>query len=895
MKSTFDILSFDGGGSKGVMEVVILKDVMNLVTLIVDSPGKIQSMLTSTLFATEESRIQLADMMDSVDQPRHPTEAFDMIVGTSTGALISFALVGGNSKSGSDGRAPMTVDEVIHMYKLATPRIFLKPNMSIVRSYLDTLASKMAGMPLVPYGTDGLNDLLVEYYGDATLKDFPSDGCIAGAVARRFNSGSSDGTDKLELFDTRYPISHDVVSVLKASTNAPVYFQTPIKVGNHLYVDGGVGGNCPLVQAIPRMRKLSKGGQLGSVLSIAPPRSVLGPIPESGQAFFWVKYFPGQITDGYAVYAATKDQHPDAIFQRLRPNSAKADKFAMDEQDIDAMIHAIQEERSRDPGYLEQILETALVISSRLLDKQPDKLEEFHALQANFVEWAVEERKGESALAVSKAYLKRLLLSDPGQVDKVNLSIAYYQLGICHRMDEEFLDARECFKAALDVQVEVDEIRTKILDGLGQCSYFLGDYDLALTNFNDGLDVKRKNGQNKESIARTLSSLGKVYQELNAYDKSSQCFEESLNILKSLDGDNGGRDGEIAEVLLDKGNCLLIQYKLEPALDLFQQSQDMWTKLEGTSWDCLASVKAHLGYCHVLLGHLSTGIELLDESLSEYQKLDNDNQFSVQMIQTYLWNSSANLQLARYDFSLKQAEHGLKLAKQTFGQSFDHPLVAQALSHLGDWHLENGQVDKALEFYTRSHDMQVKVYQECQIKHPMMINSLVGKIMSGQEKEADKCLKMAEELVPNSLLMGQVLLAKARVLGQLGQNEQSIETAKQALAMTKSGLGENPVHPAIIDAHLSIAIGQLHGQNLSGVQGHLDEARTTCENLFGQEPMHPKMAKICLVQGKLYLAQNEEELARSGLNKSLDILKHCFDNDHPDILLVQNELSKMDK
>ena len=52
--------------------------------------------------------------------------------------------------------------------------------------------------------------------------------------------------------------------------------RTPTRIGDHLYIDGGVGGNCPLAQAIPRMRELSKVGHPNSVLSISPPRFVVG-------------------------------------------------------------------------------------------------------------------------------------------------------------------------------------------------------------------------------------------------------------------------------------------------------------------------------------------------------------------------------------------------------------------------------------------------------------------------------------------------------------------------------------------------------------------------------------------------------------------------------------------
>ena len=47
-----------------------------------------------------QDRLNFAQLLDSVTQPIHPIEVFDMIVGTSTGALISFALIGGNYKNG---------------------------------------------------------------------------------------------------------------------------------------------------------------------------------------------------------------------------------------------------------------------------------------------------------------------------------------------------------------------------------------------------------------------------------------------------------------------------------------------------------------------------------------------------------------------------------------------------------------------------------------------------------------------------------------------------------------------------------------------------------------------------------------------------------------------------
>lgn len=67
--------------------------------------------------------------------------------------------------------------------------------------------------------------------------------------------------------------------MLIASSSAPTYFATPAKVeeidGTKTdYVDGGVGGNCPLLQAVPRMQRIYRNKvKFNSALSIAPPQS----------------------------------------------------------------------------------------------------------------------------------------------------------------------------------------------------------------------------------------------------------------------------------------------------------------------------------------------------------------------------------------------------------------------------------------------------------------------------------------------------------------------------------------------------------------------------------------------------------------------------------------------
>ena len=114
-----------------------------------------------------------------------------------------------------------------------------------------------------------------------------------------------------------------------------------------------VGGNCPIPQALRRMKELRKRSKFGSGLSIAPPRNVVHSQPNG--LIFWAKYFPGSATDGMSSYAEYKKQHPRGTNQRIFPRSEDAKKFKTDDRRVDEMMECMAKERRLDPEYLQEI------------------------------------------------------------------------------------------------------------------------------------------------------------------------------------------------------------------------------------------------------------------------------------------------------------------------------------------------------------------------------------------------------------------------------------------------------------------------------------------------------------------------------------------------------------
>ena len=233
----------------------------------------------------------------------------------------------------------MSLDDVINMYKEETKTIF--PSWACVKAIREMIMP----IPVPAYSQDGLKSVLEEEtkFGNLSLTtvcDKSDEPSIAAAVARRHNP--PDILPQLEIFDTRLQRSHPLVEVLMASACAPVYFDAPTCIGDTDYIDGGVGGNCPLAQAIPRMAQLAEEdrtlGSLQVVISIALPREAEKK-GKKGQ-LAWLPWLATQLTDGYQVYLDQEKANPEAIFLRLSPQSEESQSFAMDSWKVDAMIES---------------------------------------------------------------------------------------------------------------------------------------------------------------------------------------------------------------------------------------------------------------------------------------------------------------------------------------------------------------------------------------------------------------------------------------------------------------------------------------------------------------------------------------------------------------------------
>ena len=578
-----DILSFDGGGSRGIMEVLILSDVMRLATIVWRDPEKLSYLTENNANLTPEIRKMLVHDLDKVSNPFHPTQIYDMIVGTSTGALIAFALVGGKENKLNGKRLPMTLKECIDMYLKKTKEIFFK---SLMHRIITFLPGQCCNIPLTTFPKANVENALLEQFGDSCLADFEkseSVTSIAGAVARQIGQ-----KEELVLFDTSNEAYkyYKTIQVLLASSNAPVYFDTPVRIGGLEFVDGGVGGNCPLAQAIPRAKEIFPEHKITSALSIATPIPKESHIPRYFQIGYWLNYFANQSTDGCAVYKdAERRYKSDINFQRLSPRGESLKDFKLD-SDAEDMLRAIEDEKLSNDMFLVDVIATASVVVDTYVGKAKESPNVTAAAVKRGAQLAqlagdiyVDHSEYESACNAyntSKRLWKKLLNADTkfviAEIDD-NIAKCFEKLG-------KYLEAIQLYRQSIDnwkeYSIKLDDPKiAKALQNLAQCLLHIYDYNKAQEKFELALEMqKRMHGQKANAdVATVFDNLGWCQWQQGNIAKAIIFYESSLKMKKELYPTADHL--QIAETMNNIGICLTGLGQHGKAIEHVQDAFDM--------------------------------------------------------------------------------------------------------------------------------------------------------------------------------------------------------------------------------------------------------------------------------------------------------------------------------
>ncbi len=249
-RGVFTVLSIDGGGVRGLIPALIIRDLMKRVRFIAEYARQNRRMVAGTFITRKVVRDITVDSL------------FDLFAGTSTGALLAI---------GFSAMRKYTADEMVEIYRKHGSTIFpLKQFKSLRSGVRQAFAEK--------YDAEPLEKLFFAIFGDQKLSD-----CTTNLLV------SSYDTDQRGPFFFKHydrpikgksgdpPEDYFLRDVARATTAAPTYF-LPARVRSasgteRTLLDGGMVANNPALSAYTEARKIKRNARRFVIVSIGTGRN----------------------------------------------------------------------------------------------------------------------------------------------------------------------------------------------------------------------------------------------------------------------------------------------------------------------------------------------------------------------------------------------------------------------------------------------------------------------------------------------------------------------------------------------------------------------------------------------------------------------------------------------
>ena len=269
------VLSLDGGGSRGVITIQLLKE------------------LQARAFPGQE-----------------PSDVFDLVVGTSTGAILAVLL----------GAKQCSLDVAARLYDALIDRIFVKEGGK---------GDVQLVLRRARYDENHIEDVLRDLLGDDDLLDAAeAPGAPEVAILSTLLSVCPATISLLRSYEypddseSRYPgtCQLSLRSALRAATAAPTLF-TPLKLKHQLLCDGALIANNPSAVAIHEAGKLFPGVPIDAVVSVGTGEKFTKNL--DAHELGWdgiVTQLIDSATSTTLIHDAVADLAPPGSYFRFSPN-----------------------------------------------------------------------------------------------------------------------------------------------------------------------------------------------------------------------------------------------------------------------------------------------------------------------------------------------------------------------------------------------------------------------------------------------------------------------------------------------------------------------------------------------------------------------------------------------
>ncbi len=160
--------------------------------------------------------------------------------------------------------------------------------------------------------------------------------------------------------------------------------------------------------------------------------------------------------------------------------------------------------------------------------------------------------------------------SEVGMADALNgMGSVYYTIEQNDKALEVLLESQILCK-----KNNAREILMKVQDGLGETFYNLGEYEKALSYYNNCIELILELDGSPQVHAFALDGLGRTYAGLRQFDKAMLCYEQSLKIRLEMDFKFG-----VTATLANIGKLYALKSNTEKAIKHLTDAFKMATKI----------------------------------------------------------------------------------------------------------------------------------------------------------------------------------------------------------------------------------------------------------------------------------------------------------------------------
>lgn len=277
--------------------------------------------------------------------------------------------------------------------------------------------------------------------------------------------------------------------------------------------------------------------------------------------------------------------------------------------------------------------------------------------------------------------------------DSEKVALTHEKIGTLAKAIGKSKKAEISFEEALRIRrlIHGDEHEAvaTVLHEMGDLMDDLGEYDEAMNNYVDALNIRRKRLGLHEDVAATLYSMGFTLHNQDQSQRALKCFEEALNIRKARLGEEAK---EVGDTLNMMGFLQAKSGELDSALTLL--------------WDALRIRKAHkddvkvsetlknIGNVHREKQEHELAVECYEECLRIRRSELGDDHEKVADALIAIGNVRSDME--RIDDAMRAYQEALQIRTVVHGENDER--VAAVLQYMGTMEFRAGDLDRARAF-----------------------------------------------------------------------------------------------------------------------------------------------------------------------------------------------------